>query len=79
MQGTIVMMMALSGLGCHHKSCAPMPVATACYASCYSAPYGSCYANTQAFVAPVVDCMPTAYVAPSCYGGCYGSGYAAAS
>ena len=80
MQGTIVMMMALSGLGCHHKSCAPV-MASSCYASCYSAPYGSCYASTQAFVAPTpaVDCCPTAYVAPSCYGGCYGMGYATAA
>ena len=38
MQGTIVMLMALSGLGCHHKSCAP--VMAACYDSCYT---GGCY------------------------------------
>ena len=35
MQGTIVMMLALSGLGCHHKSCGPAYV-PACYSSCYS-------------------------------------------
>ena len=40
MQGTIVMLMALSGLGCHHKSCdvayAPSYYGTgACYGGCY--------------------------------------------
>ena len=39
MQGTIVMMLALSGLGCHHKSCAPVNV-SACYSACYSSCYG---------------------------------------
>ena len=78
MQGTIVMLMALSGLGCHHKGCAPVAT-TACYDGCY----GGCYGTAPAaYVAPVVDCCPTAYVAPSCYGGCYGSatsGYMAAA
>ena len=45
--------MALSGLGCHHKSCAP--VAAASYASCYSGCYGGCYGSTQAYAAPVAD------------------------
>ena len=41
MQGTIAVLMALSGLGCHHKHCASMPVmAPACYSACY----GGCYA-----------------------------------
>ena len=39
MQGTIAMLMALSGLGCHHKSCAPVVVD-----SCYTSGYNSCYA-----------------------------------
>ena len=38
MQGTIVMLMAMSGLGCHHKHRDVAPV-SACYSSCYS----SCY------------------------------------
>ena len=67
MQGTIVMMMALSGLGCHHKSCAP--VAPACYDSCYS----SCY--SAPVVADCGTCGPTSYVAPACYSSCYGSCY----
>ena len=40
MQGTIVMLMALSGLGCHHKSCdvayAPSCYSGGCYGGCYS-------------------------------------------
>ena len=67
MQGTVVMLMALSGLGCHHKS-APV-YAPASYSSCYS----SCYSSPQA--APVVDCCPTSYVAPSCYSACYSTSY----
>jgi len=59
MQGTVVMLMALSGLGCHHKSCVTT-VAPACYSSCY----GSCYSS------PAVDVVPTTYVAPSCYSSC---------
>src|SRR4051812_5526849 len=59
MQGTIVMLMALSGLGCHHKRCDVAPVAT-CYSSCYGACYGS--------AAPM---SYTTYVAPSCYSACY--------
>ena len=49
MQGTIVMMLALSGLGCHHKSCAPA-YAPACYSACYSAYAGcyGCYGSPQA-------------------------------
>lgn len=63
MQGTIMMMVALSGLGCHHKGCAPAP-APACYDSCYTAPVADC-----------MPCAPTTYVAPSCYSDCYSSGY----
>ena len=62
MQGTIVMLMALSGLGCHHKSCdvtyVPSYYGTG---ACYS---GSCYGGGYATVAE-----------PSCYSGCYSSGY----
>lgn len=67
MQGTIVMLMALSGLGCHHRDCAPV-VATGCYDSGYSG-----------YAAPMLnDCAPcaqTSYVAPSCYSGSYSTGY----
>ena len=40
MQGTVVMLMALSGLGCHNKSC-DVVYAPPAY-SCFS---GGCYAN----------------------------------
>ena len=62
MQGTIVMLMALSGLGCHHKSC-DVAYAPSYYdtGACYS---GSCYGGGYATV-----------VEPSCYSGCYSSGY----
>ena len=67
MQGTIVMLMAMSGLGCHHKHRDVAPV-SACYSSCYSSGYDSgCYSS----YAPVA----TTYVVPSCYSACYSSGY----
>ena len=47
MQGTIVMLMALSGLGCHHKNCAPA-YAPACYSAGYSGCYGGCYGMATA-------------------------------
>jgi hypothetical protein len=59
MQGTVVMLMALSGLGCHNKSC------DAIYAAPTYSCYGSgCYANVY-----------PSYVAPSSYTGCYTGGY----
>ena len=75
MQGTIVMLMALSGLGCHHKSCdvayVPSYYGTgACYGGCYVTEYSSvvepsCYSG----------CYSTGYGCYSgCYGGCYGGG-----
>src|SRR6185312_1558772 len=73
MQGTIVMLMAMSGLGCHHNNCAPAAVS---YASCYgsSGCYSSCYSLVSAqsyttYVAPA--CYSAGYA--SCYSGCYGS------
>ncbi len=60
MQGTVVMLMALSGLGCHNKSC-DVAYAPPAY-SCFS---GGCYANVY----------PPDYVSPSCYSGCYSSCY----
>ncbi|HEV3121848.1 MAG TPA: hypothetical protein VGY53_08105 [Isosphaeraceae bacterium] len=76
MQGTIVMMMALSGLGCHHKQCCA-DYAPACYsvsyAACYSGGYvtGGCYGGcygmaVQASAQASAQVMPTA---------CYAMGY----
>jgi hypothetical protein len=82
MQGTIAVMMALSGLGCHHKSCDVEPVAAcysaACYATaCYGGGYSGCYALSYAApVAPVFETYPSMQgpvVVVGCYGGCYGS------
>jgi hypothetical protein len=63
MHGTIAVLMALSGLGCHHKTTTVVAPAcyTAAYESCYSAPVvESCYSGC--YSAPVVE---------SCYSGCY--------
>lgn len=65
MQGTIVMLMALSGLGCHHKGCNDCYSAPAVVSSCYSA----CY--DVGYVASAPGCYSSAQ---SCYGGyegCY--------
>jgi hypothetical protein len=61
MQGTIVMLMALSGLGCHHKSC-EVAFAPSYFTSgaCYSGCYGDGFSTV---------------VEPSCYSSCYSSGY----
>jgi hypothetical protein len=59
MQGTVVMLLALSGLGCHHKKCAPV-VAETCYSS------SSCYSS---------GCYSSCYSGSSCYSSCYSSGY----
>ncbi len=59
MQGTVMMLMALSGLGCHNKGC-DMVYAPPTY-SCYSS---GCYANVY-----------PSYVSPQSYTGCYAGGY----
>ncbi|HKM55270.1 MAG TPA: hypothetical protein VJY33_17830, partial [Isosphaeraceae bacterium] len=61
MQGTIVMLMALSGLGCHHKSC-DVAFAPSYYGS--GGCYGGCYGGDYSTV-----------VEPSCYSSCYADGY----
>jgi hypothetical protein len=65
MQGTVVMLLALSGLGCHHKNFAPAYVET-CYSSCYSGVgcYSSCYSGAAYSPADF-----------SCYSGFHGGGY----
>ncbi len=80
MQGTIAVLMALSGLGCHHKSCdvAYAPACySACYGGCYDGGYGGCYGGSVGYVAPA--CYNVAYY-DACYGGavldgCYGGGF----
>ena len=87
MQGTIVMLMALSGLGCHHRAVPRSATRRLlrrlrrllqhrrCYASCYSGCYASCYgaATGRATAACYSSCYGACY--SSCYGGgCYGGG-----
>jgi hypothetical protein len=62
MQGTLVMLVALSGLGCHNKGC-DVAYAPPTYSSCFGGSMG-CYA----------DCYPGP-VMPACYAGCYTGGY----
>ena len=64
MQGTVVMLMALSGLGCHNKYDVAYGPPT------YSTFFGmGCYANYYP------NYMATAYVPPSCYSPCYADMY----
>ena len=80
MQATVVMLMALSGMGCHNK----------CYDVVYAAPTygcfgGGCYANvypsyvsphsyTSGYIGGYSGCYSSCY--SGCFGGgCYGGGY----
>ena len=77
MQGTVVMLLALSGLGCHHKQVAP--VAATCYSSCYSGGgcYSSCY-SSGCYSSGYSGCYSSGY--SSCYSSCYsGAAYSPAS
>lgn len=77
MQGTMVMLLALSGLGCGH-SAHKAPVYDSCYSSCYGgvaydACYDSCYSACYGG-----GFVQTSYGScySSCYGGsCYATGY----
>lgn len=62
MQGTLVMLVALSGLGCHNRGC-EIAYAPPTYSSCFGVGYG-CYADW--YPGPVT---------PACYAGCYGGCY----
>jgi hypothetical protein len=62
MQGTLVMLVALSGLGCHNRGC-DIAYAPPTYSSCFGVGLG-CYADL--YPGPVT---------PACYAGCYGGGY----
>ena len=84
MQGTIAMLMALSGLGCHHKSSGPV-IVDSCYSSCHSTCYSSCYssmpqattvvvASSQCYGSGYATVTPSCY-SSSCYSACYSSGH----
>ena len=86
MQGTVMMLMALSGLGCHNRGC-DLVYASPTYggfpSSCYANAYPS-YVSPQAFTGCYAGgysgCYATVY-GGGCYGGgcfgggCYGGGY----
>jgi hypothetical protein len=65
MQGTFVLLMALSGLGCHNK-CYDVAYAPPSYTGCFG---NGCYANVYP------NYMAPAFVMPSCYSACYGTLY----
>ena len=80
MQGTVMMLMALSGLGCHNKGCDVVYAAPT-----YSGYSSGCYANVYpSFVSPQSDagcyvggysgCYASVYDGGCFGGGCYGGG-----
>ena len=81
MQGTVLMLVALSGLGCHNKSADVVftPPAFGCYgggsyASIYAAGvapscFSSCYTSSYS------GCYSSGCYGGGCYGGCYSSCY----
>src|SRR5215211_6792178 len=79
MQGTMVVLMALSGLGCHHRNC-DVAYVPACYSSCYGGGWDGCYGGGPSYVsgcysAPVVVESGYAGWSGGCYSSCYGGGY----
>ena len=88
MQGTIVMLMALTGVGCHNKGCNDCdygaPYMGGCYSSAYDVGYASygpgCYGTTSYDAYNGVgynSCYGGGgyYGGDACYGGgCYGGG-----
>lgn len=85
MQGTIVMLMALTGLGCHHKGGGHVYVDSGCYSD--TASWGGCYGSSQSvgYIESSPACYATAYSAcysqayASCYGGGWDACYSSAS
>jgi hypothetical protein len=85
MQSTILMLMTLTGLGCHHKACDYSYAAPACYSETVS--YSGCYASAQSvgYTDYAPACYATAYSAcynqtySSCYGATWDACYSSAS
>jgi hypothetical protein len=81
MQGTVVMLIALSGLGCHHKSCdvAYAPPSYSCFSSgCYANVYPQGYVSPSSYSGCYSSCYSGCYsgcYGGGCYGGCYSGGY----
>ncbi len=82
MQGTVLMLMALSGLGCHNKSCNVIyaPPTYGCFGGgCYANVYPN-YVSPQSFTGCYTGgysgCYASYYGGGGCFGGgCYGGGY----
>jgi hypothetical protein len=76
MQGTMAMLLTLSGLGCWHKSC-DVAYVPSCYSSvaCYdAAPVANTYIQSAAVV--MDGCYGGGCYGGGCYGGgCYGGGW----
>jgi hypothetical protein len=83
MQGTVVMLLALSGLGCHHKKvdasyvetcyssgCYSSCYSSSCYSSCYSGGYSSCYSGGYSSCYSGGAYSSADY---GCYSSCYSS------
>ena len=82
MQGTIAMLVALSGMGCHHKSCEYAPVAScysSCHSSCYSSGYSSCYSSGSMTSYSVMPSSQSYMPSSQSYGSCYSSCYSGSS
>ena len=80
MQGTVMMLMALSGLGCHNKGYDVVyaPPTYGCYGSgCYANVYPnfvSPQSYTDGYVGGYSGCYANAYGGGCFGGGCYGGG-----
>ena len=76
MQGTIVMLMALTSLGCKHKSCDVAPVAS-CYSSCYSSCSSASYTTVQTscYTSSCYSSGGSCYGGGGCYSSCYSGGH----
>lgn len=83
MQGTVVMLMALTGMGCHHKACDTgyhTTALTGCYGdymnACYASYAPACYAEPVVMSSQVYmdDCCGTT-VHSACYSDMYNACY----
>jgi hypothetical protein len=80
MQGTVMMLMALSGLGCHNKGCDVVYVApthsgydSGCYANVYPS-FVSPQSGAGCYVGGYSGCYASVYDGGCFGGGCYGGG-----
>ncbi|MDG3006939.1 hypothetical protein [Paludisphaera mucosa] len=75
MHGTVVMLMALSGLGCHHKH-ADVAYVPSCYSSISDGCYSGCYSSTSYETPYATGCYSSADYIGGCYSeSCYSGGF----